>query len=134
MARVLLIDDEPQVRSAVGRFLRTLGHDVLEAAGGNEALRLADRLRVDLVITDVNMPDGDGIEVMMALRRRAPDLPIITISGGGRLPKELLLANAQVLGAVTTLAKPFELTDLRDAVAGALMRGGTPSGATGGES
>lgn len=121
MARILLIDDEAGVRKAVARFLRTLGHDVLEAEGGGEGLRLASRVRVDLVITDLNMPGVDGIEVIMALRESAPGIPVIAISGGGLVPKGLLLDSAGLLGAMVVLAKPFELGEVRDAVARALV-------------
>ena len=127
MARILLIDDETSVRVGVGRFLRKVGHEVHDACDGVEALRLAQGLEVDLVVTDINMPEMDGIEVILALAERNPGLPVIAISGGGRMPKELLLASAGVLGAVATLPKPFDLVQLRDAVDRALA-GGSRSG------
>lgn len=120
MARILLIDDETSVRVGVGRLLRKAGHEVHDACDGAEALRMAQGLELDLVITDINMPEMDGIEVILALAERNPGLPVIAVSGGGRMPKELLLASAGMLGAVTTLPKPFELAQLRDAVDGAL--------------
>lgn len=116
MARILLIDDEPAVRAGLGRYLRMKGHEVEEAGDGRQALRLATTAPVDLVITDINMPEMDGIEVILALLERTPGLPIIAISGGGRMPKEVLLASAGVLGAVTTLEKPFDLGELSDAM------------------
>ena len=127
MARILLIDDETSVRVGVGRFLRRAGHEVHDACDGVEALRLAQGLEVDLVITDINMPEMDGIEVILALAERKPGLPVIAISGGGRMPKEVLLATAGVLGAVTTLAKPFDLAELSAAVDRALAGGDSPS-------
>ena len=91
-----------------------------EAADGRQALRAVLSRGCDLVITDINMPEMDGIEVIMALSERRPGLPIIAISGGGRLPKDLLLTSADMLGAVTTLAKPFDIPDLIAAVERAL--------------
>lgn len=120
MARVLVIEDEDAVRAGVTRCLRFAGHEVLEASGGAPGIALAIREPLDLVITDINMPDGDGIEVILALSDAQPALPVIAMSGGGRTSKGLLLASAAGLGAVRTLSKPFELTELRDAVADVL--------------
>lgn len=122
MARILLIDNDDAVRGGLGRYLRTLGHDVLEAQRGGEGLRLASRLRVDLVVTDLGMPDVDGMEIIMALRGSAPGAPIIAMAGGGIEPKERLLAHAAILGAVATVAKPFEYPAVGDAVTQALGR------------
>lgn len=122
MARILLIDDDAEVRGGLGHFLRTLGHDVLEAKGGGEGLRLASRLRVDLVVTDLGMHDVDGMEIIMALRDSAPGAPIIAMAGGGIEPKERLLAHAAILGAVATVPKPFEYSAVGDAVTRALGR------------
>ncbi|HSW29702.1 MAG TPA: response regulator [Longimicrobiales bacterium] len=124
----MVIDDEVSVRAGVARYLRTQRHDVFEACDGAEALRLVAQMQVDLVITDINMPERDGIEVIVSLAECQPGLPVIAISGGGRVPKELLLSNAGGLGAVRTLPKPFDLTELRNAVAEALQdtaRGGS---------
>lgn len=130
MARILVIDDDAGVRDTLSRALEHGGrHQVTVAADGREALRLAEREPFDLVITDINMPEMDGIEVMMTLSQQQPGLPVIAISGGGRLPKELLLSSASLLGAVTSLPKPFGIQDLRDAVEAALA-----SRASGGDS
>jgi DNA-binding response OmpR family regulator len=127
MARVMVVDDDAGIRAGVARYLRTQRHEVFEACGGGEALRLAASMQVDLVITDINMPDTDGIEVIMRLAEARAGLPVIAISGGGLMSKELLLASAGLLGAVRTLAKPFELCELRNAVDEALGgAGGSP--------
>ena len=124
MATVLLIDDEATVRSGVRRLLRTKGHEVLEASNGREAIAAIRRHDLDLVITDINMPEADGIEVIMELRAQGSGVPIIAISGGGRLEKDLLLANAAMLGAIITLPKPFELDVLSASVDRALQVNG----------
>jgi DNA-binding NtrC family response regulator len=120
VATILVIDDDDAVRGGVRRLLERSGHVTIEAAEGRKALLLCEAVDVDLVITDLNMPEMDGIEVIMALAERRPGLPVIAISGGGKIPKELLLHSAGLLGAVTTLAKPFELLEIRDVVEKAL--------------
>lgn len=120
MAKVLLIDDEPTVRAGVRRVLAGMGHDVLEAEDGRAAMKLSAREEVDLVITDINMPEADGIEVILDLVQRRPQVPVIAISGGGLMDKSLLLQNAATLGARYTLAKPFDLEVLRNTVSDAL--------------
>jgi len=120
MSSILLVDDEPLLRQNLSRFLEMLGHDVLVAANGKEALSVIEDSPVDLVVTDVNMPDMDGLELINALRGRTPPLPIIVMSGGGRFDKSMLLQSATVLGAVVSLAKPFSLEELKGAVEGAL--------------
>jgi CheY-like chemotaxis protein len=120
MASILVVDDEPLLRQNLSKFLAVLGHDVLVAGNGREALAVIERSSVDLVITDVNMPDMDGLELLNALRGRMPPLPTVVMSGGGRFDKDMLLQSAKVLGAVVSLAKPFSLADLKSAVERAL--------------
>ena len=85
------------------------------------AERFEENLEVDLVITDINMPEMDGLEVINELRRKGIDVPVVALSGGGRfLDKAFLLANAKLLGAVSTIAKPFQLDEIREAVEAAL--------------
>jgi len=72
------------------------------------------------VLTDVNMPDMDGIEVLKAVKDHDRDVPVIAISGGGVIPSQILLGNAHLLGAYATLDKPFDLDELRAAVESAL--------------
>ena len=116
MAYVLIIEDDVTVRSLVRRMLSFGGHEVVEAEDGREALRSAQARPPDLVITDLMMPDMDGIEVITEFRRLGVDVPVIAISGGGLMPKELLLSNAAALGAVEVLPKPFEMHQILDAV------------------
>lgn len=120
MARILLVDDDADVRTGMRRVLVRLGHEVVAAADGREALRALEGDPCELVITDINMPEMDGIELILALNERWPRVPVIAISGGGLLPKELLLASAEVLGVVTSLPKPVGFTELEAAVHRAL--------------
>lgn len=120
MANILLVDDDAAVRKTVRLLLERANHLVVEAADGRGALSCLETAQFDLVVTDLNMPEMDGIEVLMALRARGVHVPVVAISGGGRMPKELLLKSAGALGAVTTLAKPFALSELRRVVEEAL--------------
>jgi len=115
MSRILLVDDEADVRRALATFLRGMGHDVRTAANGVEAIA-ALRDSADLLITDINMPDMDGIEMVTTLREAASTMPIIAMSGGGLFDKGMLLDAAEALGADLTLEKPFDLEVLRAAV------------------
>lgn len=120
MARVLVVDDDPGVLVVMRRMLEKYDHEVVVANDGGDALIEMDGSRFDLVITDINMPEMDGVELILMLRKRQPDIPVIACSGGGLLPKEAHLANARVLGVVSTLAKPVAPADLREAVDRAL--------------
>lgn len=115
MARVLLIEDEPAVRRTIQQMLLRGGHEVAEASDGDEGLRLARSDRPDIVITDLMMPGKEGIETVRELRRDAPALPILVISGnaGAALYMEI----ATMLGAQASLAKPLRSADLLAAVA-----------------
>lgn len=120
MPRILVIDDDDEVRRGVARMLEHMGHDAVQAADGRQAMVLFEADPPDLVITDINMPEMDGIEVINRLRQMKAGVPIIAMSGGGRMPKEILLSSAGLLGAVGTLEKPFLLADLTSAVEEAL--------------
>ncbi len=122
MARILVIDDDRHVREGVVRYLNRIGHEVHEAHNGKRGLQAISEGDFALIITDINMPEMDGIELINALRDAVGGAPVVAMSGGGVYPKELLLGSAQVLGAVSTLAKPFELEDLRRAVDVALAK------------
>jgi two-component system response regulator AtoC len=126
MARIVVADDDPAVRTGIVRYLLRLGHEVREAVDGREAIAAVANGAVDLVLTDVNMPDVDGIQVLRGVRALDPGMPVIVISGGGVIPSELLLGSAGLLGAYATIAKPFDLEDLGVAVARALASRAPP--------
>lgn len=120
MARILVIDDEDRIRGMLRKALEMEGHEVLEASQGDEALRLHRATPAELVITDIIMPQKDGVEVIMALRREAPGLKVIAMSGGGRFVRWEALQIAELLGAFATLRKPFELDVMIETVKRAL--------------
>jgi DNA-binding NtrC family response regulator len=117
VALILVVDDDDAVRHSLERILRVGGHEAMLAASGADALRVLDEHAVDVVLTDINMPEMDGIELLMLFQERAPDMPVIAISGGGLLDKGDLLEDAGALGAAATLSKPFEIDDVLAAVA-----------------
>lgn len=120
MARILVVDDEAAVRTAIRKFLSRADHEVLEAADGATALTMYRKDPVDLVIMDIYMPVMDGIEATIRLKHEFPDAKIIAVSGGGYMEKTELLEREARLGAVRTLAKPLHERDVLAAVSQAL--------------
>ena len=115
MAQILIIDDDPGVRGVLRRMLLREGHEVTEQEDGHkalEALQAPDTELPDVIITDVYMPEMDGIEFLIQLSEVAPEIPAIAISGGGMLGTKHVLEDAQHLGAVATLQKPFTPADV----------------------
>lgn len=108
MKRILIIDDEPSILQFLRAILEDLGYEVVEALNGEEGMRLFQKGRFDLVITDMVMPVKDGLSTIMELMDREPELPVIAMSGGGAVPKERYLTVASYLGNVRTIPKPFK--------------------------
>lgn len=115
MARVLVVDDDPKVREMISIWLRRDGHEVEEADDGREAVRLCRRGLPALVITDIVMPEQEGIETITQLRDEFPEVPIIAVSGIGEAASDYL-ATARSFGAARTFVKPLRLRDLCVAV------------------
>jgi CheY-like chemotaxis protein len=121
MSRIVIVDDEPGIRRSLRAVLVRAGHEIHEAADGLEGQRLCRELKPDLVITDIQMPGADGIETIAALRTWFPHLPIIAISGGDQTARLDVLGSAGLLGALSTLRKPFSVAEVLAAVSAALM-------------
>ena len=117
MARILIVDDDQQIRTAFRMILERAGYEVVEAKDGNAALKRFAECPADVVITDIVMPDKDGLEVIMELRRMIPHVKILAISGGGRLNPCSYLEMAQNLGADVVLVKPIDTATLLKTVA-----------------
>jgi DNA-binding NtrC family response regulator len=120
MARILIIDDDETIRSVFQRFLTGKGYLVDVAADGRQGLRLLEEEAVDLVITDIMMPETDGLEVVMAIQGKEADIPVIAISGGMHAMPMDFLPMAKKFGAIAVLYKPVELDDLLSAVESAI--------------
>ena len=120
MKRILLVDDDLEVRRGIRWALERNGFSVIEAADGNQATEIAVAERVDLMITDIMMPEKDGLETIMEVRRRRPGIKIIAISGGGLMDPDLALKMALKLGARHILPKPFAMQEILTTVEYAL--------------
>jgi DNA-binding NtrC family response regulator len=116
MARILLIDDEACIRRPLQLLLERAGHEVFAAANGREAVRLWRESSGDLVITDIHMPEKDGLETIVELRQLTPRTPILAMSGGHQNGRVDVLGDAVQLGAFRTIAKPFAIRDMLEAV------------------
>lgn len=116
MATLLLIDDDEDLRTVLASTLNYYGHAVIEATDGTHGLKLARDPAIQGVITDIVMPEKNGIEVMMELKRLRPELKVIAISGGGRIGAGDYLVMAKHLGAAKILPKPFTTEELIAAV------------------
>jgi DNA-binding NtrC family response regulator len=120
MARVLVIDDDDDTRRMLCEVLTRAGHEAVDAADGRAGVARYRESRADVVITDIFMPERDGLETIREIRREFLQVRIIAISGGGRWSNFDYLPSALMLGAWRTMDKPFSPTALLQAVAEAL--------------
>ena len=117
MPRLMLVEDDIQVRGMLSETLQQEGYEVVEATNGREAVALYRQTPADLVITDIIMPEQDGVETIHALRREFPEVKVIAISGGSaNIRGDYLLGTANALGAIKTFHKPVDMTELIDTV------------------
>lgn len=120
MARILVVDDEPDLRAIMRRLLQRVGHEVLEARNGEIAMELVGESPPDLVVTDLMMPVMDGHELIRRLRAEpsTADLPVLAMTGH---------SERKIEAEVTVITKPFPLGRFLEAVEGLLTpRGGRP--------
>lgn len=122
MAVIVIVDDDPTVRLIATELLRQEDHVVVEADDGEEALKVIGSMAVDLVVLDMLMPNKDGLETIVELRRSWPHIRILAISSGGRVGADQLLRTAMVLGADDTLVKPLRLETFTRSVSRLLSR------------
>ena len=118
MARILVIDDEEDLRVLVRQALESDGHEVIPATNGAEGLALQRKRPADLVITDIFMPEPDGIETIHELKKDFPRLKVIAMSGGGRSSSmfDSVRTTASALGINAFLRKPFDFSTLLQSV------------------
>ena len=119
MIRVLVVEDDSNLRAIVRRILQRAGYEVIEACNGLEAvekLHAMSDTSVHLVITDILMPEREGIETIVGLRRQHPEIKIIAMSGGGKGGADHYLEMAREFGADHAMHKPFDKADLLAAV------------------
>lgn len=121
VARILVIEDERQIREVLKQMLEKAGYEVDIAEDGNEGLALFKKRPADVVVTDILMPGKDGLETIEELSREYPELPIVAISGGGPGEKaQFALDVAQICGAGRVLAKPFSRKEILSVIQDAL--------------
>lgn len=116
MSAILVVDDDESVLDVMSEMLKLEGHDVTVAENGRRAVEEVAHTVFDLVITDLIMPEKEGLETIADIRRNHQNLPIIAISGGGRLGPNDYLETARFIGANATLAKPFARKELLQTV------------------
>ncbi len=116
MARILVIDDDHAVRLTIQVILEREGHEVTCASDGDQGLSVLANVSPQLIITDIIMPNKEGLATIMQIRERDTTTPIIAMSGGGRVGNTDFLKMAARLGANEVLPKPFERQDLTAAV------------------
>ena len=123
MTTILIVDDQDAVRMVLRDALEQEGSHVQEARNGAEAILMYRENPADVIVTDIIMPDKEGIETIIELRELAPDVKIIAISGGGRIRANDFLDMAKKLGAAHVLRKPFRMKELVDLVKSCLANG-----------
>jgi CheY-like chemotaxis protein len=107
MTKILVLDDEPSILLMMKKMLEKAGYEVDVALNGREGMELFDKNKPDLLITDIIMPEKEGLETIFELRRNYPDLKIVAISGGGRIGPAGYLPGAKLLGANLVFQKPI---------------------------
>jgi two-component system, chemotaxis family, chemotaxis protein CheY len=116
MGYILVIDDDPDLRQTMRRILERGGHTVQEAENGLAGLRMVEREPPLLVVTDLLMPEKEGIETIMELRERFPRIGVVAVSGAGGVDEAGPLVDAELFGADATLSKPFDIESFLETV------------------
>ena len=115
---MLVMDDEPGIRLLIARALKAAGAIVLEAPDGEIGTLILEQAKVDLVITDIIMPEKEGVEMICDIRLAWPHIKILAITGGGRIDPAVFLNLAKELGADLTMKKPLNIKALVEQVSG----------------
>ena len=122
MARILVIDDQEPIRRVVRRALEQDGHEVFDASDGEIGMEILESQSFGIVITDIFMPGQDGIVTLRLIRKRFPAVKVIVISGGDSSGMLDLRQDAELLGAIKSLQKPFNAGEIIDVVRDVLKR------------
>lgn len=116
MSRVLVIDDEPYILLMLKKLFEKEGFDVDIAINGDEGIKIFSKYPADVIITDIVMPEKEGLETIREFKQTNPDLKIIAISGGGRIDSKEYLDSARLFGAAKVFRKPFKQREMVNAV------------------
>ncbi len=121
MSKILIVDDELSVRKMIKKILGKSDSELLDAENGVQALSICRNNNIDLLITDIVMPEKHGIDLIMQLLKEQPELPIIAISGGGGISGRFdYLEIVELLNVKSILRKPFTASELRESVTSAM--------------
>ena len=116
MARILIIDDDEKFLKMFQQMLERAGHEIMTAPNGKVGTKLFRKDPTELIITDIFMPEKEGIETIIELKNEFPTVKIIAISGGGRKGNFKYLEAVEALGASRTFSKPFERQEMLEAI------------------
>ena len=117
MAKILIVDDEQNIRNILRESLKKDEHEIYEAGTGQEASDILNSNQIELLITDLVMPGKTGLDLIMEVKENYPDLTIIAISGGGGINGRFdYLPIAQLIGANNIIKKPFSINDIKQSV------------------
>ena len=124
MPRILVIDDDVEFMDVLCKVLRSRGYEVYSALNGKDGVNLYKETPVDLVITDILMPEQDGVELIFSLRKISPEVKIILISGGGKYgtAEDYLHSAKLVCDIKYALTKPFSIDEMIQAINGLLNK------------
>jgi len=114
MKKIVIIEDDTVIRESLKEILELNNYEVLAEDSGIDLMKKVNEFVPDILITDIIMPDKDGIEIIIEAKKTHPDIILIAISGGGRIDSESYLNTAKYLGASATLKKPFSHAQLLD--------------------
>jgi DNA-binding response OmpR family regulator len=128
--KILVIDDDELVRRMVTRVLRAAGHDVATAENGLRGMALIRKERPQIVITDIIMPEQEGLETILEIRRDNSEIKVIAMSGSASIGSTDILTMARLLGADEVLHKPFRAEELLSRVHGLGTAPATGEGST----
>ena len=107
MKKIIIIEDDIVIRENLSEILQLNNFEVLATDNALEIQNIVEEFKPDILITDIIMPDKDGIEIIIEIKKKYPEIALIAISGGGRIDSESYLSTAKYLGANATLKKPF---------------------------
>lgn len=116
MKKIIIVEDDQVIRESLKEFLEINGYEVMAIESSIDLLQKISSFKPDILITDIIMPDKDGIEIIIETKKYLPNIRLIAISGGGRIDSESYLNTAKYLGADATLKKPFSHKELLDCI------------------
>jgi len=125
---ILIVDDNAPIRAALALYLESCGYVVHEAKDGRVALEILDRIEVRMIITDLFMPEFDGLELILSVRKKFPGLEVLVISGDGLPDLDIFMEVARQLGVAHRIPKPFELAHVLEVVRGMIGEARPPVG------